>query len=224
MFPKKGKIPRGGNDRENGQLNCAALIARALHSELGSSHRAAKTVMGWTGASERTVKHWLAGLHGPRADYLIVLMRECEAVFEAIATGAGRRDAVVAARLLAAQTTMSEVTQLLERAGDIRGDVKPRRPGAAPDELTIASNDRDNDPEDDRGNDSITRALQESLNPRQHWYLAALAANPNARAADLQRHWGVSEKTARRDLALLKCRGIIAFDGSCRGGRYRLSR
>lgn len=31
----------------------------ALQKELGQSHRAIKTVMGWTGASERSVKNWI---------------------------------------------------------------------------------------------------------------------------------------------------------------------
>jgi DeoR/GlpR family transcriptional regulator of sugar metabolism len=35
---------------------------------------------------------------------------------------------------------------------------------------------------------------------------------------------GVSEKTARRDMAALKTRGMIEFVGPLRTGGYRLSR
>jgi len=115
MFPKKGNFFPGGNDRENGSATYAATIAQALRRELGSSHRATKTVMHWTGASERTAKHWLAGHHGPGGGYLVVLMRESEAVFEAVLTAAGRRDAVIAARMLAARGRVAEVMALVRR-------------------------------------------------------------------------------------------------------------
>lgn len=63
-----------------------------------------------------------------------------------------------------------------------------------------------------------------SLNQRQRWYLDALAAGKEVRADDLRRRWDVSEKTARRDVAALKKRGMIEFVGSFRRGRYRLLR
>src|SRR3546814_19592061 len=58
--------------------------------------------MRWTGASERTAKHWLAGHHGPGGGHLIALLRESETAYEAVLPAAGRRDAVVAARMLMA--------------------------------------------------------------------------------------------------------------------------
>ncbi len=62
MLPKTGKKFLGGNDRQNGGLGYAAIIASVLAKALGETHRAAKVLMGWTGAGERTVKHWLAGI------------------------------------------------------------------------------------------------------------------------------------------------------------------
>jgi hypothetical protein len=43
-----------------------AAIAYALRNQLGTTHQATKIVMGWTGAGERTVKNWLAGISGPQ--------------------------------------------------------------------------------------------------------------------------------------------------------------
>ena len=57
-----------------------AAIALALHSELGSTHRAIKTAMRWTGASERTVKYWFAGERGPSGEHLISLARHSDAI------------------------------------------------------------------------------------------------------------------------------------------------
>lgn len=56
MFPKKGKVFPEGTERQNGRKSYTAMIASALRRELGESHRATKTVMRWTGASERSVK------------------------------------------------------------------------------------------------------------------------------------------------------------------------
>lgn len=53
-------------------------MAMALHEELGSTSRAIKMAMRWTGASERTVKYWLAGERGPSGDHLIALARHTE--------------------------------------------------------------------------------------------------------------------------------------------------
>lgn len=55
-------------------------IAMALHVELGSTHRAIKSAMRWTGASERTVKYWFQGERGPSGEHLVSLARHSEAV------------------------------------------------------------------------------------------------------------------------------------------------
>ena len=53
-------------------------IAAALRDELGLTHRAVKTAMRWTGASERTVKYWIAGERGPSGEHLIALARNSD--------------------------------------------------------------------------------------------------------------------------------------------------
>ena len=60
MLPKKGIIIPNAEDL--GPYSRA--IAYALKCELGTTHQAAKTLMEWTGAGERTVKNWLAGIAG----------------------------------------------------------------------------------------------------------------------------------------------------------------
>jgi hypothetical protein len=45
-----------------------------------------------TGPVTRTAKHWLAGSAGPRGKHLIALMRNSDAVFEAVLALADRRD------------------------------------------------------------------------------------------------------------------------------------
>lgn len=220
MFPKKGNFFPRGDDRESGAASYAATIATALRSELGHSHRATKTVMRWTGASERTVKHWLAGYHGPRGEYLIVLLRESEAVYEAVLAAADRRDAVGAARMLAAYGTMVEVMAIIERERVGPSKVGSMEPDQHGDLSELGTDDRKND----RNNVATDSSPEDGLNPRQRWYLEALAAGREVRAGDIRRQWGVSDKTARRDIAALKKLGMVEFVGSPRMGKHRFRR
>lgn len=67
-------------------------IAAALRDELGLTHRAVKTAMRWTGASERTVKYWIAGERGPSGEHLIALARNSDIVFHMVLLLADRHD------------------------------------------------------------------------------------------------------------------------------------
>jgi len=60
------------------------------------------------------------------------------------------------------------------------------------------------------------------VNDRQQWLPEQLAAGIRARASDLATHWGVAEKTAKRDIAYLKGRELIEFIGSTKKGAYRI--
>ena len=102
-----------------------------------------------------------------------------------------------------------------DRAMDI--DQRAGRGGRRPD-------DRKDDRINDRNRGAAGPAPKGRLNPRQRWYLEALAAGKEVRAGDLRRRWDVSEKTARRDVAALKDCGMIEFVGPPKTGRYRLRR
>ena len=65
-------------------------IADTLRRELGPTHQAIKTVMRWTGASERKAKYWLSGERGPSGEYLIQLAQHSDAVLITILTMAER--------------------------------------------------------------------------------------------------------------------------------------
>ena len=84
ILHEKGIIlPVSRRDRDDGRAHARSLAA-ALRVELGGTRAAAKTVMRWTGAGERTVKTWLGGISGPSAEHLIRLMRHSDAVFAVV--------------------------------------------------------------------------------------------------------------------------------------------
>ena len=112
-------LPKRGNKRPNlrGEADFAKLLAQALRAELGSTHRAVKTVMRWTGASERTVKHWLAGAHAPRGSHLVGLVQNSDRVLGDFLLAAGRDEVVVAVELTALRSRLLEMVELIDRRG-----------------------------------------------------------------------------------------------------------
>lgn len=115
MFPKKGnKLHLPESDRQVG-TSFSRAIATALHMEVGSTHQAVKITMRWTGASERTAKHWLAGTHGPSGEYLIELLRNSDAVFRAVLTLSGRKKTISDASLVRLREQLMVVVECLGR-------------------------------------------------------------------------------------------------------------
>ena len=90
MFPKVGKKLPFGSCRLDGNDDFRLALAAALKGELGTTHQAIKTVMRWTDASERTVKHWFSGTHGPNGDHLVALARHSDAVLVCFLLAANR--------------------------------------------------------------------------------------------------------------------------------------
>ena len=84
-------------------------IAATLKRELGGSHRAIKTVMRWTGVSERTAKNWLAGSHSPAGEHLVVSMRYSEEVSVAVMKLPGRQNFQLVLEITELQSTLSRV-------------------------------------------------------------------------------------------------------------------
>lgn len=91
------------------------LISVALLNELGGSRRAAKTVMRWTGASERTVKNWLAASHGPSGEHLVHLARHSDEIFELFLLMAERKPILTTASLMQLRSHLVQTVERLDR-------------------------------------------------------------------------------------------------------------
>jgi hypothetical protein len=208
MLPKKGKVLPSGSGPDRGGTHYAEIIAIALRAELGASHRAIKTVMRWTGASERTAKNWFGGDIGPNGQYLIRLLRESNAVLETVLAASGRAEALgffyrsiaMNAHRMERSTPSASSSEASDQIGRFRLD----------------------DPIHDPDRDPVDPKMLRNLNARQRWFLAELARNQRARAENIEVRHDVSSKTAKRDIAGLKAAGLIEFVGSRRTGRYRI--
>lgn len=114
MFPKEGKKRHQGPDIGHGDAAFRSAIAGALRRELGSTHQTVKTVMRWTGASERTVKHWLAATHEPRGRHLIALARHSDGVLVCFLRAAHRQQIAVGLRWLGLRALLVELLEAMD--------------------------------------------------------------------------------------------------------------
>lgn len=126
-FPKKGKFfpkENGYIDGSKGKAGdgFSAAIAAALRRSLGESRAGVKTVEGWTGANEKTVKNWFAGRYGPSGDHLVALVRHSDEVLSTFLEMAERQDLNLATRLLVAEQAVTEVLAVLRELSEHVGD------------------------------------------------------------------------------------------------------
>jgi len=111
-------LPKTGNslhlsERATMAVDYESQIAAALRRELGGSRKAAKTLMRWTGASERTSKNWLSGSSGPNGLHLVLLMGFSDAVFDTVLKLAKRKRDHSSERVANARSLIEEAVSLL---------------------------------------------------------------------------------------------------------------
>lgn len=68
------------------------------------------------------------------------------------------------------------------------------------------------------------KTTQPILNERQSWFLGVLESEMQIRITDIVARYGVSLKTAKRDVAWLKSCNLILFIGARKTGRYQLAK
>ena len=110
MLPKKGIVLPSAENLGPFPL----AVAYALKCELGSTHQAVKIIMRWTGAGERTVKNWLAGISGPSGQHLVDLIRHSDDVLEVLLIMAGRQQIVAAQKLIAVRDKLAETVEQID--------------------------------------------------------------------------------------------------------------
>ena len=159
MLPKTGgNYPYGRRPRRRG--NYARTIAELLRKEHGDSRRAIKQLMRQTDASERTVKHWLAGQHGPDTVYFLRLVVSSP-VIRAFVLGLIERPAA------SPSTDLVDRISLVRARGSLCGWRGCWR---------MASNGcSQNVPERVPERDPINDPDRAALNERQRWFLDRVA-------------------------------------------------
>ena len=220
-FPKRGNVfPSVSGGPKHPDAGYAAIVSDALRADLGGTHRAVKTLTQWTGANNRSAKNWLAGTFGPNGDHIIVLLRKSDAVLTALLSAAGRHELLDAIPALSGRaTTANPVFPIAARPAMRTADNGRNAPNETNNEDSVHCDVTINVP----GNVPRNLSGDAVLNERQHWFLAKLTQGINIKTGDIQLRWGITDRTAKRDIADLKNRGLIVFWGARKTGVYRLS-
>jgi hypothetical protein len=118
-FPKKGKFFPGSSDGSVPPrgLTFAQEIAAALTKASTERGVHLKTVAGWTGANERTVKNWFAGTYGPSGEQLLILARHYDEVLNTMIVIMDRRELLVGHKI-------SDMERRIRELADALGDLK----------------------------------------------------------------------------------------------------
>jgi len=202
MLPKKGRKLHSWNGLARSAKDYAELVADALRQEHGSTHRTVKTIMGWTGASERSAKNWLAGEFGPSGYFLMRLCVKSPAVRGLVVELLAECDARMPSPSSGPSESLSGAGEQSAAPGSVRanGDIYSDIYGDI--DVTIKS------------------PAPAPVNRRQEWFLGRVALGERCTAEDIANHWQVALRTAKRDIALLRDNGRVRFEGSQRFGRY----
>lgn len=112
MVPNKGTfVPAHNAEIRN---DYAVAISKALREELGTSARATKTVMRWTGVSDRAAKYWLSGMKAPGGWQLVLLAKNSDAVLHAFLRMANRDLFKLSIELNAAQASLARAAAIIK--------------------------------------------------------------------------------------------------------------
>ena len=136
-FRKKGRKFRpvsgktfpssSGTVPESEGYDFKTVIAETLSEAFGKTGRSVKTVMGYNGAGERTVKNWFEGKNGPNGENLVELMRHSDEVLEAMLLMADREDILAGKLLVDVRDKLVEMLEIIDqlRVDDPVSDPSP---------------------------------------------------------------------------------------------------
>lgn len=93
----------------------AMNIGLALMDELGATRRATKTVMRWTGVSDRTARIWLHGQASPSGANLISLAAESPAVMKLLLQLTGNEDLEIGIQLREVENDLAQILMQIRK-------------------------------------------------------------------------------------------------------------
>lgn len=171
----------------------------ALRREHAGSPSLAKQVARTTDISTATIHHWMRNAYLPRTADLLKLMAHYPEVLRIVMTCIGLSELWD----IAEQENLFHRIQQRRQAGSVpqlaRGDI-PLAPHVTPDNIHLAQ--------------------KPAWNMRQTWFMQQVAVRHSCTSKDIELHWRVTRRTAKRDIAVLVAEGAIRFIRSGRSGYY----
>lgn len=172
-------------------------IAQSLKKILREYYRDFPSAVKWicakTGVQERAVRNWYEGRNAPSSGHFIILIRCYPAVLKMILK-------------LSGHGYLIPYILSPDQGGGTGGLASE---WAADSDENVPVNVR-------------IKPWPDGLNDRQKWFLIELHRKVKVTAADIVVRWSVTDKTAQRDIADLKRKSLIRFNGSRKTGRYEV--
>jgi hypothetical protein len=166
-------------------------IAEILRQEYAGTPSAVKLISAKTKIAPGTIKNWYIGRNPPRLVHFLMLARHYPAAL-CVLLGAVGHDYLV------------PHIRSPELESETAAPVQKKEPVAGKN-VTI----------------NVTlKSKTANLNGRQAWFLERLRSGSKLTAQDICRQWSVLLRTSRRDIAILKARGLIVFVGAKKAGWY----
>lgn len=184
---------------ENGEdPDITKIIAESLRNEYQEIHSAIKVIGQQTGAHPRAIRNWYEGINAPNCSNLVVLAQHTPVLLKAFLDVTGHKT----------------VWEFYERNGN-RYDYAMRikkfsAPGMVFSDRFVTINV------------TLDRKKAGDLNQRQLWFLSQLQAKGGPNAEEIAQIWGVTLRSARRDIAGLIDKRFIRFTGCNKTGFYEL--
>jgi hypothetical protein len=170
-----------------------------LRSEHHGTTSLAKQVARTTGISTATVHHWMRHAYLPKTADLLVLMAHYPAVVRIILSTIGLSELCDAADPGTLSERMRQRRQAHSTPQLPRGDIHVT-PNVTPGIKDLAPN--------------------LAWNMRQEWFMQQVTVRHSCTSKDIEQHWRVTRRTAKRDIAGLVAAGAIRFIRLGKGGYY----
>ncbi|MBA4274923.1 MAG: hypothetical protein C0436_04650 [Alphaproteobacteria bacterium] len=171
----------------------------ALRSEHHGATSLAKQVARTTGISAATVHHWMRHSYLPKTTDLLTLMAHYPGVLRIILLSIGLPELWDAADQENLTLRMRQRRQAHSTPQLPRGDI-PVTPNVTPSIKDLAPNP--------------------AWNMRQEWFMQQVTLRHSCTSKDIEQHWSVNRRTAKRDIAGLVALGAIRFIRSGKSGYY----
>lgn len=173
----------------------AKLIAAGLRMDYGDSNSAIKMIGQKTGASLRTIKNWYSAKNTPSSSHLLTLARSSPSILQIVLEQVGGAD-------------LRDAFALLEMGN--KGPIHDKPP-APPPKITEKFF---------RIEIELSARIGKNLNQRQLWFLTQLRQGERLKSSAIAMEWGVTDRSARADVAALADLSLIRLVGSRKSGVY----
>mgnify|MGYP000876431782 FL=1 len=168
------------------------LVSSALRGAYAGESSPVKKISQRTGIAPDSIKRWYTSKKAPSLEHFLILMRTYPAIFEMFLKASGHGYLIAYIRPLEEENVEDMDDPSVSE--DVISDVPI----------------------------NVIDVPINFLNERQGWFLILLQHMNEGRAEHIAGEFGVSLKTARRDIEKLKEAGKIRFVGAKKTGRYEI--